>query len=271
MKNVIITGASGGIGKELAIHFSQNNWNVIATMICLEQGKELQKIENINCYLLDVTSTESIIAAKEKIIKDYKTIDLVINNAGVGYRSFVELAEDDEIDKIVNVNWLGIVKMCRAFIPVFRAQNKGHFINISSIAGLVNLPLGSFYHATKHGVESFSECMAYELLDFNISVSSVQFGNTPSNFQKNVTKSKQSSIAYYNKLMDTINEVVERKTKKNKDLKPEIIKEILKIAENPAKNFKRYTIGFDANCLRFLREKVGYRLFGRMIRQSVFK
>jgi NADP-dependent 3-hydroxy acid dehydrogenase YdfG len=52
--------------------------------------------------------------------------------------------EDDEINKIVEVNWLGVVKVCRAFIPVFRKQEKGHFINISSIAGLVNLPLGSF-------------------------------------------------------------------------------------------------------------------------------
>jgi short-subunit dehydrogenase len=104
----------------------------------------------------------------------------VINNAGVGYRSFVELAEDDKIDQIVNVNLLGVVK-CAAY-PGISVSNKGHFINISSIAGLVNLPL-SFYHATKHGVESFSECMAYELLDFN-SVATVQFGNTPSNFQK---------------------------------------------------------------------------------------
>jgi short-subunit dehydrogenase len=271
LKNVIITGASSGIGKELAIYFAKNNWNVIATMLCLDHGKEIQNSENIKCYVLDVTSTKSIIEAKTKILEDYKSIDLVINNAGVGYRSFVELAEDKEINHIVDVNYLGVVKMCRAFIPVFRSQNKGHFITISSIAGLVNLPLGSFYHATKHAVESFSECMAYELIDFNISVSTIQFGNTPSNFQKNVTKSKQSSVASYNTLMNTINEVVERKTKKNKDLKPEIIKEILKIAENPAKNFKRYTIGFDANFLIFLREKVGYSLFGRMIRKSVFK
>jgi short-subunit dehydrogenase len=104
----------------------------------------------------------------------------VINNAGVGYR-FVELAEDDKIDQIVNVNLLGVVK-CAGLIPVFRSQNKVILL-ISSIAGLVNLPFGSFYHATKHGVESFSECMAYEL-DFNISVATVQFGNTPSNSKK---------------------------------------------------------------------------------------
>jgi short-subunit dehydrogenase len=67
----------------------------------------------------------------------------IVINSGVGYRSFVELAEDDEINKIVEVNWLGVVKVCRAFISIQEA-GKGHFINISSIAGLVNLPLGSF-------------------------------------------------------------------------------------------------------------------------------
>jgi short-subunit dehydrogenase len=271
LKNVIITGASGGIGKDVALHFAENGWNVIATMLCLEHGKELQGIKNINCYVLDVSSTESIAAAKKSILNDFRTIDVVINNAGVGYRSFVELAEDDEINKIVEVNWLGVVKVCRAFIPVFRKQEKGHFINISSIAGLVNLPLGSFYHATKHAVESFSECMAYELIDFNISVSTVQFGNTPSNFQKNVVKSERSSLLSYNVLMDRINLILKNKTSKNTDLKPLIVCELLKIAGSPAKNFKRYTIGFDANSLSILRSKMGYRLFGRLIRQSVFK
>lgn len=271
MKNVIITGASGGIGKEMAFHFAENGWNVIATMLCLDHGKELQAVVNIHCYILDVTCTDSIEKAKQKILTDFKKIDVVVNNAGVGYRSFVELSEDDEINNIVDVNWLGVVKMCRAFIPVFRKQKSGQFINITSIAGLVNLPLGSFYHATKHAVESFSECMAYELAQFNISVSTIQFGNTPSNFQKNVTKSERSSLASYNNLMDKISAIVENKTKNNTDLKPSIIKQVLKIAENPAKNFKRYTIGFDANSLSMLRSKIGYRLFGRIIRQSVFK
>lgn len=270
MKNVIITGSCGGIGTEIAKHFAKNGWNVIATMICTKQANELKDIPNINCYELDVTSTDSINTAKDRILADFKTIDVIINNAGIGYRSFVEYSGDEEIDSIVNVNWLGVVKICRAFIPVFRAQNKGQFINISSIAGLVNLPLGSFYHSTKHAVESFSECMAYELIDFNISVSTVQFGNTPSNFQKNVVKSERSSIVSYNNLMDKICTILEKKTKKNIDLKPLIVSELFKIANNPPRNFKRYTIGFDANLLKTLRAKLGYRLFGRIIRKSVF-
>lgn len=270
MKTVLITGASGGIGKETALHFAKNGWNVIATMIVLEQIDQFDALPNIKSYLLDVTSTESIDQAKKNILADFKTIDLVINNAGLGYRSFVELSQDKEIDNIVDVNWLGVVKMCRAFIPVFRHQNYGQFINITSIAGLVNLPLGSFYHATKHAVESFSECMAYELLDFNISVATVQFGNTPSNFQKNVKKSDQTTIQSYSILMEKIGAILEKKTKKNVDLKQDIINKLLSIGNNPDKNFKKYTIGFDANFLNFLRRKLGYRIFGWIIRKSVF-
>ena len=271
MKTVLITGASSGIGKETALFFAKNNWKVIATMICPDSAKELNNIPNISCFMLDVTSTESIQNAKKQILTDYNSIDVIINNAGIGYRSFVEMADDDKINHIVDVNWLGIVKMSRAFIPVFRAQNFGHFINISSIAGLVNLPLGSFYHSTKQAVESFSECMSYELLDFNISISTVQFGNAPSNFQENTSKSDLSSIESYNTLMSKITLILKKKTKKNKNITPVITRKLLEIANNPSKNFRRYTIGFDANLLKHLRAFLGYRIFNRLVRNFILK
>ena len=271
MKNVLITGASSGIGKETALHFAKNGWNVIATMISLEEGITIHNIPNIHCYLLDVTSTESIQFAKEKILQDFTSIDVIINNAGIGYRSFVELSEDANINSIVNLNWLGVVKVCRAFIPVFRTQNYGQIINISSIAGLVNLPLGSFYHSTKQAVESFSECMAYELKDFNISVCTVQFGNAATNFQNNVTKSATSGISSYDTLMNIVTDILHKKTAKNIDLTPRITQKLLSIAENPDPNFRRYSIGFDANIMKTLRAVLGYRLFNRIIRKFVLK
>lgn len=268
-KTILITGASGGIGKETTLYFANNNWTVIATMISIELAEDLLTTPNVFCYELDVTSTESIAKAKTYILQKHKKIDVVLNNAGLGYRSFVELSEDNKINNIVNVNWLGAVKVCRAFIPVFREQNFGQFITISSIAGLVNLPLGSFYHATKQAVESFSECMAYELLDFNISVSTVQFGNAPTSFQANVTKCMATEISSYNKLMEKVTAILHKKTKKNTNLTPIITKTLFNIAENPKKNFKRYTIGFDANLMSFLRQFLGYRLFNSVIRKSV--
>jgi short-subunit dehydrogenase len=238
-------------------------------MICISGCNAFKDFSNIKCFELNVTSSESIEKAKNEILKEYKSVDVIINNAGIGYRSFVELSEDAKIDAIVNVNWLGVVKVCRAFIPHFREQKIGHFINITSIAGLVNLPLGSFYHPTKQAVESFSECMAYELLDFNISVSTVQFGNIPSNFQKNVAKCEQSTIQSYAEMMQSIDGIMNRKTADNRDLSEAIVNKLYKIAENPSRRFKKYSIGFDANLMKYLRKFLGYRLFDRLIRRYV--
>lgn len=268
-KTVVITGASSGIGKEIALFFAKNNWNVIATMITLDLADDLIETPNVFCYKLDVTSTESISMAKEDILMSHQIIDVVINNAGLGYRSFVELSEDAKIQNIIDVNWLGIVKVCRAFIPLFRAQKNGQFINITSVAGLVNLPLGNFYHSTKQAVESFSECMAYELKDYNISVATVQFGNAPTDFQKNVTKSDATTIDSYNKLMTNISAVLEKNSGKNQNLPNQIVEKLFQIANNPKKSFKRYTIGFDANFMKWLRRLLGYRLFNLVIRKSV--
>lgn len=267
MKTVLITGAGGGIGKQTALYFAKNNWNVIATVLFMEEAKDFENIPNIFCYPLDVTNTQSIETATQIILEKHPTIDTVINNAGMGYRSFVELSEDEKINTIVQVNWLGVVKICRAFIPTFRKQNKGQFITITSVAGLVNLPLGNFYHSTKQAVESFSECMAYELVDFNISVATVQFGNAPTNFQKNVVKSDPTEIESYNKLMDKISKLLVKNSGKNANLPQQIVEKLFQIASNPNKNFRRYTIGFDANVMRILRRILGYKLFNLVIRR----
>jgi NAD(P)-dependent dehydrogenase (short-subunit alcohol dehydrogenase family) len=267
MKTVLITGAGGGIGKQTALYFAKNNWTVIATLLHPSEGEDFKDISTIFCYEMDVTSTESIASATKIILENHPKIDTIINNAGMGYRSFVELSEDKKIDTIVNVNWLGVVKVCRAFIPTFRQQKYGQFINITSVAGLVNLPLGNFYHSTKQAVESFSECMAYELVDFNISIATVQFGNAPTSFQKNVTKCEATEIFSYNKLMDKISKLLLDKSGKNEELPKQIVEKLFKIAEKPNKNFRRYTIGFDANIMRILRRVFGYKIFNYIIRK----
>lgn len=270
-KTVLITGAASGIGKQTALFFAEKGWTVIATMLSLAEAQDLLNNPVIFCYELDVTNTVSIASAQQKILQNHEKIDVIINNAGVGYRSFVELSEDDKINAIIDINWLGVVKVCRAFIPVFRAQKSGLFINITSIAGLVNLPLGSFYHATKQAVESFSECMAYELYDLNIKVCTVQFGNAPTSFQKNVTKCPETAIPSYNRLMQKVSNLVVKKSNKNTNLTLLITQKLYEIAEHPNCKFRRYTIGFDANLMRILRRGLGYQLFNMVIRKFTLK
>ncbi|MES2479468.1 MAG: SDR family NAD(P)-dependent oxidoreductase [Bacteroidota bacterium] len=269
MKKVLITGASGGLGKELSRYFAANGWQVIATMLSLDLGEEMKGWSNVQCYELDVSSNDSILKAKKDILADHPNIDTIINNAGIGYRSFVELADDKKIEQIININWMGVMRVCRAFIPLFKQQQYGQFINISSIAGLVNLPLGNFYHSTKHAIESFSECMAYELKEANIKVCTVQFGNIPTDFQKSTHHSDDANIKSYKRLMERITHFLANRTQNNTHLISAISHKVLHIAEHPAHNFKRYTIGFDARLLITLYRIFGYQLFSAIIRCKI--
>ena len=86
-----------------------------------------------------------------------------------------------------------------------------------------------------------------------------------------VKKSEPSEVPSYNELMNKVNEILHRKTKKNTNLTPAITQKLLEIAENPAKNFRRYSIGFDAKAMKILRKVLGYRWFNSLIRRSVLK
>lgn len=242
----------------------------MATMPNIAIDEEMLDWENVFCYEMDVRSKQSILSAKEKIMAQHLCIDTIINNAGMGYRSFVEDSDDQKIEEIIQVNWLGVVKVCRAFIPIFKQQQYGQFINITSIAGLVNLPLGNFYHPTKHAVESFSECMSYELNENHIKTCTVQFGNIATNFQQNLPIDTENKKSSSNKLKTRIAQFLARRIRKNKHLIKIVIHKIFTIAEQPAKNFKRYTIGFDAHFLKLLLHILGYKLFAACVRFKLF-
>jgi hypothetical protein len=113
--------------------------------------------------------------------------------------------------------------------------------------------------------------MSYELLDFNIKVCTVQFGNAPTNFQSKVSKSELTSIESYTLLMEKISHLLHKKTAKNNNLVGDITEKLFEIAEKPSDNFKRYTIGFDANLMQFLRRILGYQLFNFIVRRFVLK
>lgn len=269
MKRVLITGASGGLGRALSKYFAANGWLVIATMLRADSAIDMQQWGNVYCYEMDICSEESIRNAKVEILAAHQSINVIINNAGMGYRSFVELADDQKIKQIIDVNWMGVMRVCRAFIPVFKQQHYGQFINISSIAGLVNLPLGNFYHSTKHAIESFSECMAYELKEANIKVCTVQFGNIPTDFQKSALSSDDANIKPYRRLKTRITLFLTNRSQRNTSLTSAICHKVLNISEHPAHNFKRYTIGFDARLLKTLHRILGYQLFSAIIRCKI--
>ncbi|MCJ1219383.1 SDR family NAD(P)-dependent oxidoreductase [Paenibacillus polymyxa] len=127
---------------------------------------------------LDVTNPEQIRNAVDHTIEKFKRIDVLVNNAGIGYFSSVEESVEEETRKMFEINFWGLMHITNAVLPYMRSQKSGHIINFSSIGGLTSFPTLGYYHATKYAVEGISESLAQELAPFNIYVTLME----PSSF-----------------------------------------------------------------------------------------
>lgn len=169
-KTALITGCSSGIGKASAKLFSEQGWNVIATMRDPQQGSELAEIDGILVTRLDVQDAASIDAAITAGIERFGKIDLLVNNAGYGQFGLFEAISRQKIQAQFDVNVFGVMDVTRAILPHFRQNRSGLIINVSSGAGIFTLPMISLYCASKFALEGFSEALAYELSSQNIGV-----------------------------------------------------------------------------------------------------
>ncbi|RFM31482.1 SDR family oxidoreductase [Chitinophaga silvisoli] len=182
MSNTIfITGASSGLGKATAKLFQQKGWRVIATMRHPEKETELNQLDNITLLQLDVTDIPNVKATVAKALSTGH-IDVVFNNAGYGLSGPLESTSAEQILRQINTNLLGTIWVTQAFIPYFRERRKGLFITTTSVGGLVAFPFSSLYHATKWGLEGWSEGLYYELKSIGVGIKTVAPGGIQTDF-----------------------------------------------------------------------------------------
>lgn len=174
MKTILITGCSSGFGVEIAKYFLDRNWKVIATMRNPQDSK-LPKSENLRVLALDVTEAESI----RQAVETAGPIDVLVNNAGIGFLNALEGTPIDTARTIFETNTIGTMAMTQAVLPQFRQRKAGVVINVTSTVTLIPLPLLSVYTASKAAVNAFTESLALELQPFNVRVSLVLPGRAP--------------------------------------------------------------------------------------------
>src|SRR5215472_19213699 len=172
MSTIFITGSSSGLGRATAKLFASKGWKVIASMRNPANEKELAKLPGITLMSLDITDPREIERIAQEVVAS-GGVDVVFNNAGYGLSGALEALTDEQILRVVETNLLGAIRVTKAFLPYFREQKAGLFINTTSIGGLITVPFNSLYHATKWALEGWSESMAFELNQFGIGIKTI--------------------------------------------------------------------------------------------------
>ncbi|HWU99306.1 MAG TPA: oxidoreductase [Oxalicibacterium sp.] len=173
-----ITGCSTGFGRQLAKHTLSLGYPTVVTARNVKQVEDIVAgHEDLALVVpLDVTVQAQIDAAVAAAEQKFGRIDVLVNNAGVGYFGSFEESDIDEVRQMFEINIWGLTSMTRAVLPLMRKQRSGTIVNISSMGGLTAFPAVSFYNATKFGVEGLSEALAQEVAPLGIKVLIVEPG-----------------------------------------------------------------------------------------------
>lgn len=175
MKTVLITGCSTGFGREIARHFLDRGWHVIATMRN-PAANTLPASDRLQIVALDVTDANSIATAVEQS----GPVDVLVNNAGIGWLNAVEGTPLDTARDIFESNVFGTIAMMQAVLPGMRERRSGVIVNVGSSSTFKPLPLLAVYRASKAAINALTESAAIEFAEFGISAKAVLPGMAPS-------------------------------------------------------------------------------------------
>jgi NADP-dependent 3-hydroxy acid dehydrogenase YdfG len=188
-KTVFITGATSGFGEACAELFAANNYNLILNGRRIERlealSKRLSTEHGIECYLapFDVQDRKAVFAAVEALPNDWKTIDVLINNAGLALgRDYFDEGNLDDWDTMMDTNVKGLLYVSKAVVPLMTKINRGHIINLGSVAGKEVYEKGNVYCASKFAVDAISKSMRIDLLQHHIKVTAIHPGAAETEF-----------------------------------------------------------------------------------------
>lgn len=180
-KTVLITGASSGLGFDLAKGLAKENCNLILLARRIEKLKELQKEisgmgGNSLIYECDVSNKENVNSVFNKILTENKDVDIVILNSGVSHRAWIKNFNSAHAEEIFNVNVMGIIYCVEAVLPHFMKRKNGMIVGVSSLADARGFPGSGFYCASKSAATTFLESLRIEAKNYGIKVLTVKPG-----------------------------------------------------------------------------------------------
>ncbi len=192
-RTALVTGASSGIGRQTAREFARRRAHVVLA------ARNRDKLEALAAELADypgrrlvvpsdVTDRLSVEALVRRTVEEFDTLDVLVNNAGVGLFAPIADGSLDNMHHLFNVNFWGAVHCIQAAVPYMRGQGRGHIVNVASVAGKVAAPYMGLYSATKFALTAVSDALRSELAGSGIHVSTVYPGLTDTSFRENMLR-----------------------------------------------------------------------------------
>ena len=270
--NVLITGASAGIGRATALYLAERGYTVIATSRdasrlsglhddATERGGAVIGVE------LDINSDEAVSLVVPELIRQHGAIDVLVNNAGFGLWGPVELLSDGELKSQFETNLFAAVRMTQAVLPAMMEQRNGTIVNISSVLGRLGTPFNGAYVSSKFALEGISESLKIEVEPFGVRVAMVQPGLFRTNFPDNSVRGEATDgensayaplIRQYTGNHDIFEHLGGNPVR--------VAKVVHKIITSPSPNF-RYPVGIDARAgmlaARVLPERIYWRILSK--------
>ena len=231
-KNILVTGAFSGFGLSLANELYNRGYNVIGTSRNPEKN---QSSLPFKILALDITDDNSIKSFGKQLFTEIKQLDVLINNAGFYLSGLAEETSIEQGKQQLETNFWGTIKLTNELLPYFRKQRFGKIITVGSIMGLISLPGGAYYAASKHALEGYFRALRFELKEFNIKVSMVE----PVGFKTNIvanSKVAENKISDYDKYRTTLEDYTNDLFTKSEE-PTAVVETLLKLVENENPNF----------------------------------
>ncbi|MDW7693981.1 oxidoreductase [Flammeovirgaceae bacterium SG7u.111] len=269
-KVVLITGASSGIGKDTAIQLIKEGHTVYGAARRVDKMNDLVELGG-HALAMDVTDEAQMKAGVEKIVAEQGQIDVLVNNAGYAVYGAVEDISIEDARRQFEVNIFGLAGLTQLVLPHMRQAKSGKIINISSMGGKMYTPLGAWYHATKHALEGWSDCLRLELKQFGVDVVVIEPGAIITEFgdvmyQPMLERSKNSP---YEKMAKSVAKSTDDMYKKGGGSPTSVISNLISKAIGAKKPKTRYVAGKFAKPMLFIRKYFGDKIFDSIIMSQV--
>lgn len=277
-RTAVVTGAASGIGRAIALSLARCGCNLaladvndagLSETACMAQSAQTHAINatppttplRITQHHLDVAGRRAVAAFPQAVIAAHPGVDILVNNAGVAIGGAFEAVSEEDFEWLFEINFWGMVRMTRAFLPILQKSDDARLVNLSSIYGIISPPGQTAYSASKFAVRGFSNSLRHELAGSKVGVTVVHPGGVATSIADNARVPKGMPPE----------EVAQRKAivKKALRMPPEAAGEI--IVRGIARRSPRVLVGNDAKFLAFL-ERVAptscWKIFSRLLSRS---